>query len=102
MSAAEFVAGDTGAKLRVQCLDVDTAEPISLAGASVSVRWRIANRPAVTKAMTVVDAALGQAEYEFGAGELGSGPLRADVVITRSGKTLTSAAALLATVRDRT
>lgn len=99
---AEFVAGDTGAKLRVQCLDLDTAEPISLAGASVSVRWRIANRPAVTKSMTVVDAALGQAEYQFADGELASGPLRADVVITRAGATLTSADALQATVRDRT
>jgi hypothetical protein len=96
---SDFVAGNTGAKLRVQCLDVDTAEPIVLSGAAVDVRWRIAGRPAVTRSMTIVDQVEGLAEYEFDSGELVCGQLKADVVLTLPNGTLTCIDSVVADVR---
>lgn len=96
-----FVAGDTAAVLRVQCMDEETGEPVDLVGATVELRWRIAGRPRVTRPMVVVDAAAGLAEYEFAADELRCGELRADVVITRTAGTLTCRDPVVAEVRAR-
>lgn len=96
-----FVAGDTAATLRVQCMDEETGEPVDLSGATVELRWRIAGRPMVTRSMVIVDAAEGLAEYEFAANELRCGELRADVVITRTAGTLTCREPVVADVRAR-
>jgi hypothetical protein len=101
MTAAHFVAADTAATLRVQCLDLETGDPVSLSGATVAIRWRIGGRPAVTRAMTVVDSAQGLAEYTFAAGELVCGVMRADVAITTTAGVQTCAEEVVLEVRPK-
>ncbi len=99
---SEFVQGDTGAFLQIACRDVGTGGPLDLSAASaVTMRYSLNGGAAVERAMSVVNATEGLAQYKFVANELEAGHLRTEVTITRASGTLTSEAPMLFTVRGR-
>lgn len=96
-----FVAGDTGSSLRVTCRDDDTGTTIDLTGSSVRLQWDDETGTLQSRAMTVVDALGGEAEYQFDAADLVAGVMRFEVEITNAaGKVLRSLSLLRETVRD--
>jgi hypothetical protein len=94
-----FVAGDTNSVLTVTCKRSDTGAAINLAGMTVSIRWSVDGGTPVTKSMTITDAANGVCTYTFGTGDLVAGIMRAEVIITSSGKVVTSLEPFSFTVR---
>lgn len=103
----DFVAGDTGSVLRVQCVDAyDAVLPIPL-GSTVHLRWRtsaVGVTPVtyVDKTMTVDDAVQGKVSYQFGANELVAGKMRFEVqIIDVLTNTVTSTNVLEVSVRGR-
>lgn len=96
----EFVANDTGSKLKVTCKDNDTGAAINLTGATVLLRWMDKTGATQSKTMTVTDAANGVAEYQFAAGEIAYPKMSFDVRITDTGgKIITNLAPIEVTVR---
>lgn len=82
-----LVQNDTLARLVVTCRDAKTRLPINLAGATVKVTYRIGAAGVwLTRTMVVTNAALGIAEYQFGAGDLdGIGLLFLQVELSGAG-----------------
>jgi hypothetical protein len=82
MSIPEFVAGDTAAKLRVQCYNKD-GSIFTLAGRTIRLKFRIGNGALLNVAMTILSpASAGQAEWQFTTGQLVAGTMRAEVEVT--------------------
>lgn len=98
---ADFVQGDTGAFLRVACVDAGTGAPIDLSASTAVLRYSVDGGAAVEAAFPVVDAAGGIAQFVFPADVLTPGALRCEVVITTAGGTITNDAPLLFAVRAR-
>lgn len=96
-----LVAGDTNTALTVTCKRADTGAAINLAGATVSLKWRVDGGTLVTKTMTVTDEANGVASYTFGAGELTAGLMVAEVEVTLAGKVTSSVEPMRFTVRAK-
>lgn len=82
MSAYSFVAGDTGSVLRVTCTNDSDDAAINLTGATVALRWLDSSGVLVTKNMSIVTAASGIAQYQFGASELFAPSMSFEVGIT--------------------
>ena len=82
--AYEFVAGDTGSKLRVTCQNSD-GTVIDLTGATVVLKWHDIAGLLVTRTMTIVNAVAGIVEYQFLASELIAKTMDFEVEITDSG-----------------
>ncbi len=90
MKGPEFVAGDTGSVRRITCRNAD-GTPIDLTGASVTIRWRDSGGNVVERAMIIVSAIDGVAEYQFAAGELYAPRMALGYRITdAAGNTITS------------
>ncbi len=86
MSSYQFVAGDTGSKLKVTCKNDSDSTVINLTGATVKLKWRGSGGTLQTKTMTILTPATnGQAEYQFLTGELFAGTMDFEVEITDSG-----------------
>jgi hypothetical protein len=87
MPAIDFVAGDTATKLRRTIKNGQDGSVVDLSGATVKIKWRIDGGTLVTKDMTILDAAKGRVEYQFGAGELtadatkGESKMRGEVMV---------------------
>ena len=99
----EFVAGDTGSKLRVTCKNSSDLTAIDLTGAVVALKWRSSVSDAiVTKTMTLLSPNTdGKAEYQFGTSELEKGPMSFEVQITDAGgKVVRSLDLISETVRE--
>jgi BppU N-terminal domain len=94
-----FVAGDTNSVLTVTCKRADSGAVIDLAGATVSLKWRVDGGTLVTKSMTITDAPNGVCAYTFGTGELVAGIMVAEVAVTIGGKVTTSVEPFRFTVR---
>lgn len=87
----EFVAGDTASKLRVFCKDSDASVALDLSGSTVLLRWnKNSDGSLVEKQMTITDAALGIAEYQFLAGELEAPVMTFAVKVTFADSTFVS------------
>ncbi len=86
MSSYQFVAGDTGSKLKVTCKNDADSSVINLTGSTVKLKWKDSGGTLQTKTMTVLTPATnGQAEYQFAANELYAGTVNFEVEITDSG-----------------
>jgi translation initiation factor IF-1 len=78
----DFVAGDTAAKIRVQCYNRD-GTVFTLAGRTIQIKFRIGNGAQVVASMTILSpASAGQAEYQFTTGQLVAGKMRVAVKVT--------------------
>lgn len=105
--AIDLVEGDTGTVLDRTLRNKQTLQPINLLGATVTVRWTIDDGAPVQRTMTIVDAAAGRVQYQFGVGDLviGSGKessMRLNVVATdSSGKVLTELKPKTFTIRRK-
>lgn len=84
MSTYQFVAGDTGSKLEVTCINDDTGAVINLTGSTVKLKWKNTAGVLQIKTMTITSAVGGVAEYQFLTGELFSGTMNFEVEITDS------------------
>ncbi|MCC7202439.1 MAG: BppU family phage baseplate upper protein [Nitrospirae bacterium] len=85
-STYQFVAGDTGSKLKVTCKNDADNSIIDLTGATVKLKWKDSGGALQTKTMTVLTPATnGQAEYQFASGELFAGTMNFEVEITDAG-----------------
>jgi len=98
---SDFVETDTGAFLQVACRDAATGAAMNLASSTAVLRYSLNGAAAIERAMIVVDAAAGLAQYQFTAGELVAGNLRCEVTVTSGAGTLTSEAPMLFSVRAR-
>ena len=97
MSSYQFVANDTGSKLKVTCKNDADSTVIDLTGATVKLKWKNSSGILQTKTMTVLTPATnGQAEYQFLIGELFSGTMDFEVEITDSGGKITRCLDLIA------
>lgn len=99
----QFVAGDTGSKLRVTCIDDATGLPIDLTGATVTLRWRnSAATNTLEKTMTKVAPETGGiAEYQFATGELYAKEMRFEVkIVDAGGKELNALDLLVEKIRE--
>lgn len=86
MSHYQFVAGDTGSKLRVTCKNDADSSVIDLTGATVKLKWKDSSGTLQTRTMTLLTPATnGQAEYLFLPGELFAGTMDFEVEITDAG-----------------
>ena len=84
--SAQLVAGDTGTILKVTCKDSETGAVLpGLASAVVVLKYRINSGGVISKPMQVVNAVTGLVQYQFAAGELTAGHLKAEVEVTDSG-----------------
>lgn len=82
----QFVAGDTGSKLKVTCKNDQDSIIIDLTGATVKLKWKNTSGVLVTKTMTILSPATGgQAIYQFATAELYAGTMEFEVEITDSG-----------------
>lgn len=89
--ASDLVAGDTGSKLRVTCIDAATKAKLDLTGKTVKLIWaRPSNGGAVVKTMSVVDAPNGVAEYQFAANEIEAPQMVFDVKVYNADATVLS------------
>lgn len=77
----QFVENDTGSALQVECVDNETGNPINLTDKTVWIRFKINSGSLASATMTVINAASGTAQYQFGAGELVAGTLYVSVRI---------------------
>ena len=84
MSSYSFVSGDTGSVLRVTCTNDSDDSAINLTGSTLSLRWLNSSGVLVTQAMTIVTAASGIAQYQFGASELYAPSMSFEIRITDS------------------
>ena len=80
--AYSFVSGDTGSTLRVTCTNDSDSTAIDLTGCTLALRWKDSANVLQSKAMTIVTAASGIAEYNFAAGELFAPSMSFEVQIT--------------------
>lgn len=100
--AYDFVSGDTGSKIQVTCKDNDLGTAINLTGATVTISWENASGTVVTKTMTITNAVSGIAEYQFLAGELLSGKMKFEIVITDAiGKIISNLSLIEVSVREQ-
>jgi len=83
-----FVEGDTAATLQANCTDKASGAAINLTGKTVTLWFNYFGVPAVSKTMTVTDAAGGVAKYTFLAGELVKGVIFIEVIITNADSTI--------------
>src|SRR3989337_2405294 len=65
-----FVEGDPAATLQANCTDKASGAAINLTGKTVTLWFNYFGVPAVSKTMTVTDAAGGVAKYTFLAGDM--------------------------------
>jgi acetyltransferase-like isoleucine patch superfamily enzyme len=87
---SDFVAGDTAAKIGVQCYNKD-GSVFNLTGHTIKLRFRIGNGALVNAAMTVLTpATLGQAEYKFTTGQLVAGRMKCRAQVTLGDGTILS------------
>lgn len=77
-----FVAGDTGSKLQVTCLNNDTELAYDLTGTTVTLQWLSSVGVLQTRTMTIDNAVGGVASYVFAANELYSPSMRFEVKLT--------------------
>lgn len=85
MSTYQFVAGDTGSKLKVTCKNDADNTAINLTGATLKLKWKNSGGVLVSQTMTITSAATGVAEYQFLTGELFAGTMDFEVEITDAG-----------------
>lgn len=86
MSSYQFVAGDTGSKLRVTCKNDSDNTVIDLTDATVKLKWKDSSGTLQSKTMTIISPATnGIAEYQFASGELYSGTMSFEIEITDAG-----------------
>lgn len=85
-STYQFVAGDTGSKLKVICKNDADNSLIDLAGATVKLKWKDTSGTLVAKTMIILNPSTdGKAEYQFAANELFAGTMDFEIEITDSG-----------------
>lgn len=65
---ADFVSGDIGSKLLISCRRRN-GNPFDLTNWTLKIKFRI-GQTSFTKTCTILDAAQGEAEYTYVAGEL--------------------------------
>lgn len=100
--AYDFVTGDTGSRLQVTCKDSATGNAMSVAGATVRLRWEDANGDIATRTMTISDAAAGVVYYQFAANELIAPKMRFEVEVTDvSNNVVTGLDLIEVTVREQ-
>jgi hypothetical protein len=97
-----FVAGDTGSKLSVTCLDKDTQLAINLTGATVALKWEDDTGTVATRAMTIDTPSAGICSYQFVADELFAPSMAFEVVVTTStGKIISNIDLINVSVRGK-
>lgn len=74
---------------------------LDLAGATVTLKYRVDGGTLATKTMTVTDPTNGVATYTFGTGDLTAGIMVAEVEVTSAGKVTSSIEAMRFTVRAK-
>lgn len=83
VSKFDFVEGDTGSELIVECRDKRSKQPIDLTNKTATLKFRVDDGPLFQQLMTIdVPETQGIARYQFKAGELVNGKLVSAVVIT--------------------
>lgn len=83
----DFVAGDTGSWLKVQCVDAYNVPMAVPLGSTVTLRWKTSGlgvTPVVykEKTMNIDDPETGKVSYRFLGTELVAGKMRFEVVVT--------------------
>lgn len=102
MARASLVEGDTETALRVTLRYRGTSTPVPLAGATVTLRFRVDEGSPLERLMTILDADGGVVRYAFQSGELTPGTLSYEVlVISSDGGRLTTTDLKTLVVRAR-
>jgi hypothetical protein len=87
----DFVAGDTGSKLRVTIYNKNTGGLFDLTDCTVKIRWFDIAGTEVLHDMIIASAVSGVAEYQFTEGELYAPMMSFEIKVTDStGGVLTS------------
>lgn len=95
MTDYQFVSGDTGSKLRIRCLNIDSTV-IDLTSTTVKIAWLNRETNAeIEQTMTILNPILGTAEYLFLAGELMAPLMSFEIRITDSGARVISSLQLV-------
>lgn len=68
--SADLIVDDTGTIMRITCTRKRNGIAIDLTGATVYICWIAEDGTEVKQQMAISDAANGQADYQFGVGEL--------------------------------
>lgn len=85
LTTYDFVAGDTGSELVVQCRSAQTKLPIDLTGLTATLRFKIGIAGLIEQAMTIdTPLTAGIVRYRFQSGELIAGRLVAAVFLTNT------------------
>jgi len=99
---ADLVSGDTGALFIATCTNKESGSIINLTGASVNLQWINSAGTPVVRAMTIVDAAAGVAQYQFLSGDNQLPAMNVEVSITdATGFVITNPETLFLSVREQ-